>query len=116
MAQQLLGMGNQAHGQPPMGINQNYVQPPSGGERAQPVLGNQPPLPGAAMVRYIQPEETNQETTLVPLEACKRETNDVCVELIPSYEPMREYSNVVPEGHYRMDHNTLWFIANAMGG
>ena len=78
MAQQQLGMGNLAHGQPPMGINQNYVQPLGGGERAQPVLGNRPPLPEVAMVRYIQPEETNQETALIPLEAYRRETNDVC--------------------------------------
>ena len=110
-AQQQKGLINQAQGQPP-----NYVQPQGGGERAQPVLGNQPPLPGATMVRYIQSEEANTETALIPLETYGREADEICTEIVSTNESAQEYSNVVPEGHYHMDHNTLWFIANAMGG
>ena len=35
----------------------NQVFVAQGGERAQPVLGQQPPLPGAAQVRFVQPEK-----------------------------------------------------------
>ena len=104
------------------GMNQNlggmpqYQRPgnhPSA-ERAQPVLGNQPPLPGAAAVRLVQPEEPVYEGALVPV------TNyyDEGLEEIP--EPVQPYAagvnspSVDPEMSYQMDHNTLWFIANNM--
>ena len=43
--------------------NPNYVAP--GMERAQPALGNQLPLSGAAMVRFIQPEDVTNDGTVV---------------------------------------------------
>ena len=48
----------------PMG-NQGNFRPQ---ERPQPVLGQQPPLPGTNQVpvRYVQPEEPEMERALVP--------------------------------------------------
>ena len=68
------------------------------------------------MVRYIQSEERNTETALVPTVTYGKEADEICTEVVSTYVYAQEYSNVVPEGHYQMDHNTLWFIANAMGG
>ena len=54
--------------------NPNYAA--QGVERAQPVLGSQPPLPGAAMVRYIQPEDVNNEGAVVPVNYYGEENGD----------------------------------------
>ena len=75
MGQNQPGIGNQVQAYAPRGINQNYGQI-GGGERALPVLGNQPPLPGKAVVKYIQPKDMNQETALVPIETYGGETRD----------------------------------------
>ena len=99
IAQQHQGAGHPAPMYAQKGGNQNYGQP-GGGERAQPVLGNQPPLPGAAMVRYIQPEEINMETALVPLEHYGGETDEAYQGGTNSYEPVHKQSHVIPEGHY----------------
>ena len=94
----------------PRGGNQNYATP--GMERAQPVLGNQPPLPGATTIRYVQTDDLGQEGTLVPVNYYGDEDhvhiNDQTQSQLETMEP----SVVVPEGRYHMDHNTLWFIAN----
>ena len=107
------GIGNQAQAYVPRGINQNYGQI-GGGERALPILGNQPPLPGTAVVKYIQPEDMNQETALVPIETYGGETRDIYMGSNSSYEQANEMTQAIPEGRYQMDHNTLWFIANGM--
>ena len=39
---------------------------PMGGDKAMPVLGQQPPLPGNAAVRLVHTEEENNEQALVP--------------------------------------------------
>ena len=78
-------------------------------------MGNQPPLPRRAVVKYIQLEEMNQETTLVPIETYGGETRDMYMgPTTSSYEQVNEMTHIVPEGRYQMDHNTLWFIANGM--
>ena len=80
-----------------------------------PVLGNQPPLPRIAVVKYIQPEDMNQETALVPMETYGGETRDTYMgSNSSSYEQANEVTQAIPEGRYQMDHNTLWFIANGM--
>lgn len=54
--------------------NPNYTAP--GMEREQPVLGNQPPLPGAAMVRFIQPEDVTNNKTMVPVSYYDEDNGD----------------------------------------
>ena len=98
----------------PRGVNQNYDQLGGRGQ-AQFVLGNQPPPLEAAMVRYIQLEEVNQESALVPMEHYGGEVNETFMGNTPSYETLLEPS-IILEGKYQMDHNTLWFIANGMIG
>lgn len=53
--------------QPPnqvRGFGQPSAHP--GGERAMPILGQQPPLPGNATMRIVSPEEEGNEQALVP--------------------------------------------------
>ena len=85
MGQNQPGLGNQMQAHAPGGLNQNYGLL-GGGERAHLVLGNQPPLPGAIVVKYIQPKEMNQETTLVPVETYGGETRDMYMGPTSSYE------------------------------
>ena len=84
------------------------------GDQAQPILGNQPPLLRAIVVSYIQPEETNQESYLVPIGHYGGEVRDMYMGPTSSYKTMNEPSNIIPEERYQMNHNTLWFIANGM--
>ena len=84
-----------------------------GVERAQLVLRNQPPLPGATVVRLIQPKDVTCEGALVSISHYYEEEP----EIIPSSVQMltsilTNSSIVIREGSYQMDHNTLWFIAN----
>lgn len=78
-------------------------------ERAQPVLGTQPPLPGQATVRYVQPEDIITETAMVPMTYYKEEIDQMGA--MTTTNTPSELGGV-PEGNYQMDHNTLWFIAN----
>lgn len=91
------------------GGNQNYVA--QGGERAQPVLGNQPPLPGAAPVRLLRADEYAPDGTMVPVEYYVENTES-SLALAPTTQGYTEEPLPTVEGHYQMDHNTLWFIAN----
>lgn len=55
--------------------NPNYGNPnygAQGAERAQPVLGSQPPLPRAAPVRLLRVEEYNQEGTMVLVDMSRK--------------------------------------------
>lgn len=92
--------------------NPNYAA--QGVERAQPVLGSQPPLPGAAMVRYIQPKDLNNEGAVVPVNYYGEENGDNASNYASPSSGPYETPAVLPEGNYKMDHNTLWFIANGM--
>lgn len=90
--------------------NQKYVHP--GGERAQLVLGNQPPLPGQAVVRYVQPEEVAHDGALVPVSYYEREGGEDRSNYESSSPGHYEAPTMTPEGIFNMDMNTLWFIAN----
>ena len=102
IAQNPQGGGNQALAYAPRGINQNYGQL-GGGELAQPILGNQPPLPGTTIVRYIQPKEVNQESALVLVEHYGGEVRDMYMGPTSSYETVNKPSNIIPKGRYQMD-------------
>ena len=54
--------------------NPNYVALRM--ERAQPVLGSQPPLLGSTMVRYIQPKDINNDGTMVRVNYYGEENDD----------------------------------------
>ena len=73
MAQQPPQPLHQGQGYAPM-RQPNY--PTQGMERAQPVLGHQPPLPGAAVVRYIQTEEEHHDETMVPVNYYREDENE----------------------------------------
>ena len=109
--QQPTGAPQALHYAPRVG-NPNYAA--QGVERAQPVLGSQPPLPGAAMVRYIQPEDVNNEGAVVPVNYYGEENGDNASNYASPSSGPYETPAVLPEGNYQMDHNTLWFIANGM--
>ena len=53
---------------------QNF--PTQGMERAQPVLGHQPPLPGAAIVRYIHTDEEHHDGAMVPVNYYGEDENE----------------------------------------
>ena len=90
----------------------NY--PTQGMERAQPVLGHQPPLPGTAVVRYIQTNEEHHDGAMVPVNYYGEDENEqLSLQASVSMYP-QETQTFVPEAQYQMDHNTLWFIANGM--
>ena len=89
-------LGNQVQAHAPRGVNQNYGLL-GGGERAQLVLGNQPPLPGIVVVKYIQPEEMSQEIAFVPVETFGGETRDMYMGPTSSYEQVSEMTSIVPK-------------------
>ena len=91
---------------------QNY--PTQGMEPAQPVLGHQPPLPGAAIVRYIQTDEEHHDGAMVPVNYYGEDENEQLSQQASDSIYPQETQTFVPEGKYQMDHNTLWFIANGM--
>ena len=113
MGQNQPRLGNQVLAHAPRGLNQNYGLL-GGGERAQSILGNQPPFPRTGVVKYIQLEEMNQETALVLVETYGGEMRNMYMGPTSSYEQVNEMTHIVPKGRYQMDHNTLWFIANEM--
>ena len=90
----------------------NY--PTQGMERAQPVLGHQPPLPGAAVVRYIHTDEEHHDGAMVPVNYYGEDENEQLSQQASVSMYPQETPTFVPEGQYQMDHNTLWFIANGM--
>ena len=77
-------------------------------------LGHQPPLPGAAVVRYIQTEEEHHDKTMVPVNYYGEEENEQPSQQASISMNPYETQTIVLEGQYQMDHNTLWFIANGM--
>lgn len=94
----------------PRAANQNYAA--QGIQRTQPVLVNQPPLPGAAAVILIQTKELGHDGALVPVshygeEAYANDPN----QFPPTMETM-DSEGMMPYGSYQMDHKTLMFIAN----
>ena len=111
MAQQPPQPQHQGQGYTPM-RQPNY--PTQGMERAQPVLGHQPPLPGATVVRYMQPEDEHHDGTMVPVNYYGEEENEQLSQQASVSMNPQETQTFVPEGQYQMDHNTLWFIANGM--
>ena len=82
-----------------------------------PILGQQPPIPGAAaqiLIRFMQPSEVNDETALVP---CDPDHADPYVDTMSSQDPYlsSNKSGIFPpimEGPLSMNQNILWFIAN----
>ena len=94
----------------PRMVNQNYAAP--GMERAQPVLGNQPPLPREAAMRLIQIEEQGHEGILVPISHYGEEDHTSSSNQVPFPMEAMDPEGIVLEGSYQMDHKTLWFIAN----
>ena len=94
----------------PRAANQNYAA--QGKERAQSVLGNQPPLPGAAAVRLIQIEELGHEGALVPVSHYGEETYANDPNQFPPTMEIMDQEGMMPDGSYQMDHKTLIFIAN----
>ena len=90
----------------------NY--PTQGVECVQPVLGHQPPLPRAAVVRYLQPEDEHHDGTLVQVNCYSEEENEKLSQQASISMYPYEMQTIVREGQYQMDHNTLWFIANKM--
>ena len=76
------------------------------------VLGHQPPLPGAAPVRFVQPEEVTYDGTMVPVTSYYKEETKSNLGITQQTMFATEEPLFVPEGQYQMDHNTLWFIAN----
>ena len=75
--------------------NPRFVAP--GVERAQPVLGNQPPLPGTAPVRFLLPDETISDGALVPVSRYYDEESEITTgnELTTLSPP--DMPSVVPE-------------------
>ena len=55
---------------------QDIAQQNQGGEKAMPVLGQQPPLPGNAAVRIVTPEEEGSERAMVPVKPYFEESLD----------------------------------------
>ena len=112
MAQRPPNQQPQGQGYVPPHRNPNYqVQ---GMEKAQPVLGNHPPLPGQAVVRYIQTKEEGHDRTLVPVNYYGEDESNHSGHHTSTSMILQEPSTYIPEGQYQMDHNTLWFIANRM--
>lgn len=109
IAQQPMGAPQVPNYTPRVGIP-IYANP--GIERAQPVLGNQPPLPGAAVVRYVQPKDMGLEGALVLISYYGGESSEDPTNYVSSLQGTYEASTVVPKGQYNLDLNTLWFVAN----
>ena len=66
------------------------------------------------MVRYIQPEDVNNEGAVVPVNYYGEENGDNTSNYgSPSSGPYKTPA-VTLEGSYQMNHNTLWFIDNKM--
>ena len=104
LAQQSPQPQYQGQGYAPM-RQPNY--PTQGMERAQPVLGHQPPLPGAAVVRYIQTEEEHHDGSMVPVNYYVEDESEQLSQQASSSMYPQESQTFVPEGQYQMDHNTL---------
>lgn len=83
-----------------------------GGEQAMPILGQQPPLPGNAAVRIMQPEEEGSEQALVPSYPYYEE--DSTTAMIDNTHMMPSSASILPkmETSYQMDHKMLMFIEN----
>ena len=78
---------------------QNY--PTQGVERAQPVLGHQPPLPGgAAVVRYIHTDEEHHDGAVVPVNYYGEDENEQISQQASSSMYPQETQTFVPEGQY----------------
>ena len=79
----------------------NY--PTQGMEHAQPVLGHQPSLPRAAVVRYIQPEEEHHDGTMVPVNYYGEEENEqLSQQASSSMYPHKKHKHLFQRG------NTKW--------
>ena len=89
----------------------NNPNSPIGGDKAMPVLDQQLPLPGNAIVRLVHTEEESNEQALVPsypyYEESQSERNlDMFSTLLAIASSSQEI-----EALYQMDHNILMFIA-----
>ena len=82
--------------------NQFFAAP--GGEHAQPVLGNQPPLPRAAPVRFMQPEEITYDGTMVPVTSYYKE------EVESNLESLNSLCLQQRSHHLCQRVNTKWII------
>ena len=58
------GMAPMSNPRSPRGFNNQNL--PIGGDKAMSILGQQPPLPGNAVVRLVHTEEEPNEQALVP--------------------------------------------------
>ena len=82
-----------------------------GGEKAMPVLGQQPPLPGKTAVRLVNTEEEGNEQALVPAypyyEKSQEEMPYANMQMMPIAS-----SSAPKKASYQLSLNTLMFLAN----
>lgn len=64
--------------------------------------------------RFIQPKDINHDGKIVPINYYGKDSNEDPTNYASSSVGIQEASLMIPEGKYRMDHNTLWIIANRM--
>ena len=82
-----------------------------GGDKAMPVLGQQPSLLGNAVVRLVHTEEETNEQALVPTYPYYEESQQERLQDPYTSIPATASSSQEMETSYQMDHNTLMFIA-----